>query len=55
MADLVRGGFAILKVGPGLTFVLRQPLYGLDAIAEELFAAQREEPLRSTMERIRVD
>jgi D-tagatose-bisphosphate aldolase class II non-catalytic subunit len=33
---LVDGGFAILKVGPGLTFALREALYGLDAIAAEL-------------------
>jgi D-tagatose-1,6-bisphosphate aldolase subunit GatZ/KbaZ len=30
---LVRDGFAILKVGPGLTFALREALYGLDMIA----------------------
>jgi D-tagatose-1,6-bisphosphate aldolase subunit GatZ/KbaZ len=30
---LVRDGFAILKVGPGLTFALREVLYGLDMIA----------------------
>jgi len=29
---LVVDGFAILKVGPGLTFALREALYGLDAI-----------------------
>ena len=33
---LVDGGFAILKVGPGLTFALREALYGLDLIAAEL-------------------
>ena len=33
---LVDDGFAILKVGPGLTFALREALYGLDAIAAEL-------------------
>ena len=33
---LVDDGFAILKVGPGLTFALREALYGLDAIAGEL-------------------
>jgi D-tagatose-1,6-bisphosphate aldolase subunit GatZ/KbaZ len=33
---LVDDGFAILKVGPGLTFALREALYGLDAIASEL-------------------
>jgi len=30
---LVEDGFAILKVGPGLTFALREALYGLDMIA----------------------
>lgn len=33
---LVRDGFAILKVGPGLTFALREALYGLDLIASAL-------------------
>jgi D-tagatose 6-phosphate 4-epimerase len=33
---LVRDGFAILKVGPWLTFALREALYGLDAIAQVL-------------------
>jgi D-tagatose-bisphosphate aldolase class II non-catalytic subunit len=33
---LVDDGFAILKVGPALTFALRETLYGLDRIAEEL-------------------
>jgi len=36
LAALARGGFAILKVGPWLTFALREALYGLDAIADVL-------------------
>jgi D-tagatose-1,6-bisphosphate aldolase subunit GatZ/KbaZ len=36
LAALVKGGFAILKVGPWLTFALRETLYGLDAIADVL-------------------
>jgi D-tagatose-bisphosphate aldolase class II non-catalytic subunit len=52
LTDLVQDGFAILKVGPGLTFVLREALYGLDAIAEELFPGRRDETLRATMERV---
>jgi D-tagatose-1,6-bisphosphate aldolase subunit GatZ/KbaZ len=36
LAALVRDGFAILKVGPGLTFALREALYGLDQIAAAL-------------------
>ncbi|MDQ2758262.1 MAG: D-tagatose-bisphosphate aldolase, class II, non-catalytic subunit [Actinomycetota bacterium] len=54
LTDLVQDGFAILKVGPGLTFVLRETFYGLDAIAEELFPGRRAETLRGTMERIMV-
>ena len=36
---LVLDGFPILKVGPGLTFALREALYGLDAIADALHPA----------------
>jgi D-tagatose-1,6-bisphosphate aldolase subunit GatZ/KbaZ len=36
LSALVAGGFAILKVGPWLTFVLREALYGLDAAADVL-------------------
>ncbi|MFD1796492.1 D-tagatose-bisphosphate aldolase, class II, non-catalytic subunit [Paracoccus aurantiacus] len=50
LAALVADGFAILKVGPGLTFVLREALYGLDAIAEELFPGARAHRLRDVME-----
>ena len=46
LADLVRDGFAILKVGPGLTFALREALYGLDRIAEELFPGGGTNPAR---------
>ncbi|MHA3914403.1 D-tagatose-bisphosphate aldolase, class II, non-catalytic subunit [Halovulum sp. GXIMD14793] len=36
LGQLVKDGFAILKVGPWLTFALREALYGLDAIHREL-------------------
>lgn len=36
LAALVQDGFAILKVGPALTFAMREALYGLDAIARIL-------------------
>lgn len=36
LRQLVQDGFAILKVGPALTFALRETLYALDAIAEIL-------------------
>lgn len=32
LARLVQDGFAILKIGPALTFALREALYGLDAV-----------------------
>lgn len=52
LTALVQDGFAILKVGPGLTFVLREALYGLDVIAEELFPGKRAATLRATMESV---
>lgn len=51
LAALVEDGFAILKVGPGLTFALREALYGLEAIADTLLGAEAE-GLRATMERL---
>ncbi|MGS4944706.1 D-tagatose-bisphosphate aldolase, class II, non-catalytic subunit [Meridianimarinicoccus sp. RP-17] len=36
LTALVQNGFAILKVGPWLTFALREALYGLDAVADVL-------------------
>ncbi|WP_279483617.1 D-tagatose-bisphosphate aldolase, class II, non-catalytic subunit [Aureimonas sp. SK2] len=52
LAALVRDGFVILKVGPWLTFALREALYGLSAIADVLVPADGEEPLPATMERV---
>jgi D-tagatose 6-phosphate 4-epimerase len=50
LAALVRDGFAILKVGPWLTFALREALYALDSIAQVLCAAPAEEGLPAAME-----
>ncbi|AFW00416.1 D-tagatose-bisphosphate aldolase, class II, non-catalytic subunit [Gluconobacter oxydans] len=47
---LVEDGFLLLKVGPGLTFALREALYGLDSIRSVLLPEQ--ESLRVAMERI---
>lgn len=55
LAALVRDGYAILKVGPGLTFALREALYGLDLIAGELDPTYGERPLRAAMERLMLD
>ncbi|MBW9050845.1 class II D-tagatose-bisphosphate aldolase, non-catalytic subunit [Rhizobium mesosinicum] len=50
LAALVEDGFAILKVGPELTFVLREALYGLDLIASDLVPGYGERPLYAAME-----
>jgi D-tagatose-bisphosphate aldolase class II non-catalytic subunit len=52
LTALVEDGFAILKVGPGVTFALREALYGLDHIATVLDPIAEEETLRATMERL---
>jgi D-tagatose-1,6-bisphosphate aldolase subunit GatZ/KbaZ len=51
LARLVTDGFAILKVGPGLTFALREALYGLDRIAGTLDPSWCEHSLMREMER----
>ena len=40
LKNLVRDHFAILKVGPGLTFALREVIFALGAIEDELFPAE---------------
>jgi D-tagatose-1,6-bisphosphate aldolase subunit GatZ/KbaZ len=40
LKNLVRDHFAILKVGPGLTFALREAIYALAAIEDELFSVE---------------
>jgi len=52
LTALVQDGFPILKVGPGLTFALRQTLYGLDLIASELDASYGGRALAAEMERL---
>ncbi|HUH64644.1 MAG TPA: D-tagatose-bisphosphate aldolase, class II, non-catalytic subunit [Terracidiphilus sp.] len=50
LAALVRDGFAILKVGPALTFAMRQALFALAAIEEETVVPPRQSHLRQTIE-----
>lgn len=52
LAALVRDGYPILKVGPGLTFAYREALYGLDLIASELVPGYDDRPLAKAMEAI---
>ena len=41
LRQMVEDHFAILKVGPALTFALREGIYALEAIEEELMAGRR--------------
>ena len=41
LAELVQDHFAILKVGPGVTFALREALWALDSIEREWIADRR--------------
>lgn len=52
LAELVQDGFAILKVGPALTFALREAFYGLDLIASNLDGAPINEGIQAVMERL---
>ncbi|MFZ1179923.1 MAG: D-tagatose-bisphosphate aldolase, class II, non-catalytic subunit [Herbaspirillum sp.] len=51
LRDLVRNGFAILKVGPGLSFALREAVYGLAAIECLLVPAASRSNMLETLER----
>lgn len=51
LTALVDHGFAILKVGPWLTFALREALYGLSHIADILAPDAAREGLPAAMER----
>ena len=46
---LVRGHFAILKVGPALTFALREALWALAALEREWLPPAQQSQLRETM------
>lgn len=50
LASLVEDGFAILKVGPGLTFALREALYALESIEHELVSEADRSQLRATVD-----
>ncbi|MBC2835928.1 D-tagatose-bisphosphate aldolase, class II, non-catalytic subunit [Paragemmobacter straminiformis] len=52
LAALVQDGFPILKVGPELTFVLREALYALDLIASDLIPDYGDRPLMQAMEAV---
>ncbi|EIM03688.1 D-tagatose-bisphosphate aldolase, class II, non-catalytic subunit [Rhodanobacter denitrificans] len=49
LGSLVRDHFAILKVGPGLTFALREAFWALDAIEQEWIEDARRARLREVV------
>lgn len=56
LAALVRDHFAILKVGPGLTFALREALWALDAIERDWVPASARANLRDiTLTRLQTE
>ena len=50
--DLVRDGFSILKVGPALTFALRETLYALAVMEAELVPTDQQSHLREIVDTI---
>ena len=52
LTGLVADGFAILKVGPWLTYAIRETLYGLDRIVDILLPGSGDEGLAASMERL---
>ena len=48
--NLICDGFSILKVGPALTFAMREALFGLACIEEELCVSVDRSNLRETLE-----
>jgi len=49
LSELVRGHFALLKVGPALTFAMREALWSLDGLERELLGEGRASRLRETV------
>jgi D-tagatose-1,6-bisphosphate aldolase subunit GatZ/KbaZ len=54
-SDLVHDGFAILKVGPALTYAMRQALYALEAIEQVLIPEAQCSHLSAVMERLMIE
>ncbi len=50
LREMVRYNFAVLKVGPWLTFAMREALFGLEYIERELIEENERSRLRETVE-----
>jgi D-tagatose-1,6-bisphosphate aldolase subunit GatZ/KbaZ len=55
LRQLVSGHFGILKVGPELTFMLREAVFALARIEEEWIAGERRSEIRTVIERVMVE
>lgn len=55
LKSMVRDGVAILKVGPALTFALREGLFALELIERELIAEDECSHFRATLEQAMID
>ena len=53
--NLVKDHFAILKVGPQLTYALREALFAISHIEDELVVAEQRSNLRAACEQIMLD
>lgn len=53
--SLVNDHFAILKVGPQLTFALREALFALESIEQELICSDDKSCLKATCEQVMLD
>ena len=55
LRQLVSGHFGILKVGPELTFMMREGIFGLARAEEEWISGERRSEIRSIIERVMVE
>lgn len=55
LRQLVDDHFCILKVGPELTFVMREAIFGLASIEEEWIAEMQRSNIRATIERVMIE
>jgi D-tagatose-1,6-bisphosphate aldolase subunit GatZ/KbaZ len=55
LRQLVSGHFGILKVGPELTFMMREAIFGLARIEEEWIAGEQRSNIRAIIERVMIE
>jgi D-tagatose-1,6-bisphosphate aldolase subunit GatZ/KbaZ len=55
LQQLVNGHFGILKVGPELTFMMREAIFGLARIEQEWIAGKEPSNIRAIIERVMIE